>query len=320
MFSDNNPIPPEMKQEILCLITSASILGTFIDSAFFLPTLIKTRQMTQGAVGVKQSMPEILTSVTQKWGLPGLYRGLGVVLLTAIPANVLYFSTVNLLPKVVEHNGLDQYRYLPTSYLTGWAAQAAGSVGWVPGEVIREMMQTHYPKGVNVKISPELSLGKTIKKIVATNGIRGFYSGAVAQFVAYGPFNSIGIAWSIMARQWLFDGKKGLKEDLISYGTGFTGASIATNPLDVIKTRMQVRKQAADIYRYTTMWGCARHIIQHEGFSTFFKGAFARVASLAGKTTFMFTTVGLGVSELKRRGVFAPPIREKPEDKPSASW
>jgi len=61
--------------------------------------------------------------------------------------------------------------------------------------------------------------------------------------------------------------------------TAATVASISTNPLDVIKTRLQVTDTHAGVK--PTVWRTIQQLLKEEGIRGFGKGGLARVVSVA---------------------------------------
>ena len=58
-------------------------------------------------------------------------------------------------------------------------------------------------------------------------------------------------------------------------------ASLAVNPLDVIKTRLQVLKRVEGETTYNGVIDCAAKIYKQEGITAFYKGAVPRMIVIA---------------------------------------
>ena len=58
-------------------------------------------------------------------------------------------------------------------------------------------------------------------------------------------------------------------------------ASVAVNPLDVIKTRLQVLKRAEGEPVYNGIIDCAVRVFRQEGITAFYKGAVPRMIVIA---------------------------------------
>ena len=58
-------------------------------------------------------------------------------------------------------------------------------------------------------------------------------------------------------------------------------ASLAVNPLDVIKTRLQVLKRAEGEPTYNGIADCAVRVFRQEGITAFYKGAVPRMIVIA---------------------------------------
>ena len=122
-------------------LLSGSIAGIVADVATHPLGTVKTRLQVQGASassltrygGVAQGLTRILT----KEGVGALYKGVGVVVATAAPAQGLFFL------------GNDKARealrpHLPAaaaSFAAGCVAQLCGSLCWVPMDTVKERLQ-----------------------------------------------------------------------------------------------------------------------------------------------------------------------------------
>ena len=103
---------------------------------------IKARMMSQGATkGIQGSGTYVYKSLLDGFGHiiktegpAATYKGLGVVLIGAAPAQALFFSGMTAVQKA----------FTPKSDLANFSAgimaQACGAVAWVPMEVIKEKM------------------------------------------------------------------------------------------------------------------------------------------------------------------------------------
>ena len=58
-------------------------------------------------------------------------------------------------------------------------------------------------------------------------------------------------------------------------------ASLAVNPLDVIKTRLQVLKRVEGEPTYNGIIDCAVKVFKQEGITAFYKGAIPRIIVIA---------------------------------------
>eukprot|EP00932_Pfiesteria_piscicida_P009978 SRR837773.20821.p2 GENE.SRR837773.20821~~SRR837773.20821.p2 ORF type:complete len:134 (-),score=41.43 SRR837773.20821:88-432(-) len=62
-------------------------------------------------------------------------------------------------------------------------------------------------------------------------------------------------------------------------------AAVLSNPLDVLKTRVQVARASPEMFPYGGALGAARHLLRHEGATALLDGAGARAAWLTPRLT-----------------------------------
>ena len=74
-------------------------------------------------------------------------------------------------------------------------------------------------------------------------------------------------------------------------------ASVAVNPADVIKTRLQVINRKQGEPTYTGIMDCAKKIFRNEGLKAFYKGAVPRIIVIAPLFGIAQTVYFVGVAE-----------------------
>ena len=74
-------------------------------------------------------------------------------------------------------------------------------------------------------------------------------------------------------------------------------ASVAVNPADVIKTRLQVINRKQGEPTYTGIIDCAKKIFRNEGLKAFYKGAVPRIIVIAPLFGIAQTVYFIGVAE-----------------------
>ncbi|KAF1330308.1 hypothetical protein FI667_g5201, partial [Globisporangium splendens] len=186
--------------------------------------------------------------------LRGLYRGLGVSMIGSAPATCLYLTSYEVSKDSLQ--SIDVFRNSPSlSYLgAGMLAEALSCVLWVPIDVIKERMQVQS----KVAAATSGSAGKTaqtlyyrntvhaIQTIMKTEGLSGMYKGYMATLFSFGPFSAL---YFMLYEKNKAIAQSYLKvEDLPPLYT-LTGAALAgatasflTNPLDLIKLRLQIQR------------------------------------------------------------------------------
>ncbi len=190
----------------------------------------------------------------------GLYRGFGSVAATTIPAHGLYFAGFEIGTRW--YQSFRPNHEFEAHLFGGLVADIAGSMVWVPADVIKQRVQ----------LSADKSSLAAAKRVMATEGLRGFYRGYWPALATYGPFVSIYFAMYEYMKQSFKH-----PESVIAQVTcGSAAAIIAsglTNPLDVIKTRVQVDSLPA-----STVF---RTLMREEGVRALTKGMMARMSWIA---------------------------------------
>lgn len=151
-----------------------------------------------------------------------------------------------------------------THLAAGFIADVAGSLIWVPNDVVKQRCQ----------VSPGISSYTMVRQIVANEGVFGLYRGYGASLAVYGPFVAVYFA----GYEWLrrrIPGGDSFSGQIVSGAFGATVASALTNPLDVVKTRLQVDLS------YKGVVDCVRRTFREDGSRAFHRGLYARIMWLS---------------------------------------
>lgn len=208
-------------------------------------------------------------------GPSSLYRGMLFNFASSIPVSALYFASYNSSLHHLECNPSAK-RYVPASLLpaiAGGVAEICVQVFWVPQDVIVQRLQI---RGGQVKGG----MADVMKEIYGEGGFRNFYRGVGASLLTCVPGGML--SWFVYEHT-----KKapilqpfvraGAPVDMVDCIAGaFAGGvtSIAINPLDVCKTRIQTNVGA---YGLSSTWAVLKNIVAHEGLRALHKGLFGRL-------------------------------------------
>ncbi len=235
-------------------------------------------------------------------GLRGLYRGLGPTMLGSVPASCLYFTTYEIVKSRLE----SQTHSNAAVHLTGGLiAEAVSCVLYVPIDVVKERMQIQHVPSVAVKSSSQdvyyTSGSHAIRSIVQTEGIIGLYRGYGATVMSFGPYSGLMFAFYEVLKGRLepsfstgagrVKGRTSVTTELpfgallFCSATAGAGASFLTNPLDMVKLRLQVQRQKLAVQKeavpadaYKNMLDGLTKLAKAEGLRGMLRGAGARVA------------------------------------------
>lgn len=243
-------------------------------------------------------------------GFQGLYRGVAAIPIFAPWAGALYYAAYKLIANTIERRCGGQEHTPPYLYFAcGVGAELAGNCVYIPYEVVKQRLQVAQPRS-----HPSNALSM-FAHILATGGVRGVYAGALATYMTYIPFSGLYLGvyeWlkaSLVTSQVGDDPLEARRAAAAHFGCAVGAGSIAaaaTQPIDVIKTRLQVRAPAAHVtvaaatagnlavadarlatvtpapkVHPTTMIAVLRDAIRREGWGTLVRGTYARVFTMA---------------------------------------
>ncbi|KAI8952475.1 mitochondrial carrier domain-containing protein [Xylaria longipes] len=161
------------------------------------------------------------------------------------------------------------------SFLLGSVAGAFGAFMVYPIDLVKTRMQNQ--RGAD----PGQRLYKNsidcFRKVVANEGFRGLYSGVLPQLVGVAPEKAIKLTVNDIVRGTFTDKKSGhigLPYEIIAGGTAGACQVVFTNPLEIVKIRLQVQgemvKATEDAQKRSAMW-----IVKNLGLKGLYKGASA---------------------------------------------
>ncbi|RZC41371.1 Mito carr domain containing protein [Asbolus verrucosus] len=288
-----------------------SMLSSFtIRCALYPLTLIKTRLQIQKHNDIYNGMFDAYGKIYRYEGFSGLYRGFWVSSVQIISVNTLipgvfYISVYEGVRHLLAKKNLNSRM---RALIAGGSASLVGQTIIVPFDVLSQhlmMMGIHNNKTLafntlGIAVKPGMSkFAITLdvaREIFKRDGIRGFYRGYMASLAAYVPNSALW--WGFY--HFYQDELHAILPVWVSHlfiqtvsGTlgGFT-TTIITNPLDVVRARLQVQ-------RIESMRGAFRDLWIEEGVKMFSKGLSARLIQSA---TFSFSII-LGYETIKRVSV-----------------
>ncbi|KAG7190606.1 hypothetical protein KM043_006693 [Ampulex compressa] len=269
-----------------------SMLSSFSVRCCLYPlTVIKTRLQVQKQNHMYTGMIDACKKIYKAEGIPGLYRGFWISSIQIVSGNI--DSRVKAL-------------------IAGGAASLVGQTIVVPFDVLSQHLMvlginnTKHGKryvdkmGMN-PLGLTLEPGKSraqisadiVRLIYQTDGYRGFYRGYMASLCAYVPNSALW--WGLYTAYQ--DELLRILPEWVSHlfiqaiaGTlgGFT-TTIVTNPLDIVRARLQVQ-------RLDSMFSAFRVLWKEEKMQMFTKGLSARLVQSA---CFSFSII-LGYETIKR--------------------
>merc|ERR1712130_321393 len=268
----------------------AAISGSVGCAAVYPIDLVKTRMQNQRSVNGTQMYKNTLDcflKVIKGEGFFGLYRGLGPQLIGVTPEKAMELTVNDLMRGLLLK---DDRSYLPFEVIAGACAGASQVLFTNPVEIVKIRLQI---QGENIRHGlMKASERQTGLQILRELGVRKLYSGASACLLRDVPFSAIYFSTYPRMKATLTSENRPLSKPGLLVAGAICGvpASAMVTPFDVIKTRLQAKKQKGEV-AHTGIRSCASHIWKTEGISAFFKGVGARVCRSSpqfGVTLFVY--------------------------------
>ncbi|KAJ6843327.1 solute carrier family 25 member 44-like [Iris pallida] len=240
-------------------------------------------------------------------GFRGLYRGFGTVITGAVPARIIFLTSLETT-KVASFKMIEQFKLSEpvqaavANGIAGMAASLSAQAVIVPMDVVAQKLMVQGYSGY-AKYNGGLDVAS---KILKSDGIRGLYRGFGLSVMTYSPSSAVWwasygssqrIIWRLLGHG--NDQKETVPSTWKIVGVQATGgivagavASCVTTPLDTIKTRLQVM----DITQRQTAGQVVKRLILEDGWKGFYRGLGPRFLS----SSMWGTTMIIAYEYLKR--------------------
>ncbi|KAI6222761.1 hypothetical protein M3Y95_00928000 [Aphelenchoides besseyi] len=294
-------------------------------------SVVKSRLQLQKQNNVYRGTTHAFSSILRTEGFTALYRGFWVTL-PQLSASFIYSSVYEKLRNVfTTHTNIRSDQLV--SALAGGAASVCTQFIFVPTDIVAQYMMVHNQstafsgstksavvldilKSDNLKGRYTLGL-RVIRAVYKADGLLGFYRGFFSSLIMYIPSSMVFWSSYYQSLIWLKQRRalhltNGETRDLstlppadqklllwqaISGAIGGMSAAIITNPLEVMRIRIQVHR--------TSYWETMRRMVKFEGTRVFSKGLLPRMISNAIYSCMIM----IGYETVKRASVL-PEYRE----------
>ncbi|TPX53494.1 hypothetical protein SeMB42_g00742 [Synchytrium endobioticum] len=228
--------------------------------------LVKTR-LQQERSGLLRALREAASPSVLK-----LWRGTWPTIWRNVPGHALYFTSLDLTRRALSSarlGGGDKLSKEMVNLLGGASARVAVGFVLMPMTV----MKTRYESNLyNYN-----SMWGAFKSIVKNEGIRTLFAGYGSTAVRDAPYAGIYVLFYEWSRTFMHDTMRPEEfRPAINMLSGIAAAvlsSIATQPFDVIRTRIQVRPK-----EYRNIIHATARILKDEGLRAFMSGLAPRLA------------------------------------------
>ncbi|KAL6043557.1 Solute carrier family 25 member 44 [Balamuthia mandrillaris] len=285
------------------------------------PILVKTRLQVQKRQSQYKGTLDAFAKIFRQEGPRGFYKGFLTTTMGILPGQFTYLTVYEYVRAHLPLSagpGTDFLR----NFLGGASASLCSSTVTVPLDVISQLLMIQDGKVNKAEYSGGWDAAKSIYK---TQGIRGLYRGYGISILVYVPYSAFW--WSSYT-----EFKKVTmgfvtsyapilhKVDVLLYGlcgsTAGACAVVLTNPLDVVKTRLQVmslqnlkeQQTTMTVKARATVFSTARELWKEEGLWAFKRGITARILAVAPVSFLLITCYEV----VKRLSLIKPPNNNPP--------
>jgi len=285
-------------------------------------TLIKTRIQIQEQTEMYKGTWDALRKIHASEGVSGFYRGFWVNSIQVF-SGIFYISTYEGVRHLLARQ-FDVHDLVIRAFVGGLCASVVGQMITVPFDVVSQHMmliggdQNKGPKKLKIArhdaihVPPEAlktrfgAFQTIVKEIRARHGISGYYRGYWISIGTYAPNSALWWGfyhWYIdMLSQVLPVAVPALMVQSCSAPAAGLSAAVLTNPIDVVRARVQVEGNCTAKEAVKRLW-------QEERYRMFTKGLSARFI----QSSFFSFLIILGYETVKRLSL-------KEEYKNSVPW
>ncbi|KAJ8514035.1 hypothetical protein OPV22_004469 [Ensete ventricosum] len=260
-------------------------------------SVIKTRMQVASSDVVQKNAFSAFRNMLKVDGIPGLYRGFGTVITGAVPARIIFLTSLETT-KVASLNLVEPFKLSEpvqaalANGIAGMSASLCSQAVFVPIDVVSQKLMVQGYSGF-AKYNGGFDVAR---KIIKSDGIRGLYRGFGLSVMTYSPSSAVWWASYGSSQRviWRLLGHGNDKENVPSQSkivcVQATGgiiagavASCVTTPLDTIKTRLQVM----DNMQKQNVRQVIKRLIAEDGWKGFYRGLGPRFVSMSAWGTTM---------------------------------
>eukprot|EP00035_Acanthoeca_spectabilis_P040216 m.68102 g.68102 ORF g.68102 m.68102 type:complete len:320 (+) comp9901_c0_seq1:92-1051(+) len=277
-----------------------------VTNAILYPTkLVKVRmQAHHGSEGRYRSVLHAFQSIVRKEGAASLYKGFGVNSFSVVSSQ-LYITAYEVFRAWGRGRG---HTEAVSNLGAGVAASAIQQAIAVPVDVVSQRLM------VDRRRDGAKTPRAVVRGILATDGVMGFWKGSAASLLtlaptsgifwaSYGVLRRVQISWHDPQAQPGFT--KTLAEQAAASWLAGCFSAMCTNPLDIVKTRIQVNAKQGGAVSIASAF---RTLVREDGVWLVTKGLQARMLHMSFNSVILMTVY----ETVKYYSVLSPPVGQDP--------
>jgi len=262
------PVERLHAQDLMHVMLAGSCAGAVEHTTMFPIDTVKTRMQATELHGGTQyrSVYSALRHILKFEGFRRLYSGFTAIIAAAVPSHAFYFVVYECMRVLLE---IDRHQHHPIkTMMAGGAATMAHDFIVTPLDVIKQRMQ--------LKSSTFSNPVEAARCVCRESGWAAFIRSYPTTVLLNVPYMSTQFmvyeSAKLFLRDSIFSNEESWEHHLLAGGIAGGIAGVASNPLDVIKTRIQTDPRCGFRRISTTI----REIHFTEGIKGFTRGASAR--------------------------------------------
>ena len=250
------------------------VAGTFAEMCSMPSLVVRTRMMVQGADSTARQYKgflHALGTMAKEEGIGTFYKGAGVNIFFTPLARGLFATGFEATKSTIGEGTPAK------DFAAGMGAQLLSSFAYVPRDIIVERCAIDGQLKTQVG-STESSLA-ALRTVWQHEGFMGFYRAYIPHQFVWVPFNGLFFAFlgQVQAAEKNFGMEQSYLLGVVNTFIAASAASFCTNPIDVIKTRMQVAGANPDVFSYSGPIDCTKQLLRNEGVGALFAGLVGRI-------------------------------------------
>ncbi|OLY85575.1 Solute carrier family 25 member 40 [Smittium mucronatum] len=257
------------------------------NSAIFSSSYVPRSSVINGAL-------DGFVSIFKFEGVRGLYRGLNISLIAALPSTVIYYVGYDSLRSQFRTFWPQYDHYSPL--LAGTIARSFSSALISPLELVRTIIQSSSSSDFKSVIAG-------IRSLIATNGYRTLWAGLIPTLWRDVPFSAIYWFGYEQSLSHLSFSTSHFFNTFIAGAVSGSIAAVLTNPFDVAKTARQVAlsqdNSGFNGAKSAKILSIIKNIVASDGYSGLYTGLAPRLLKIAPACAIMISSYELGKSFFK---------------------